>query len=588
MEFIYTFMRQRSIKAQLITYFITLILLAIIVLVSIGNFLYSNAVKKEVNVYTQQVINQIKTDIDFYIGNMEDITYYLSKDPQIIKFLKYDGTGNVDMDDLMKNAKKVLSVYENSNSEIAGIMLVNENDMEISNNMVRISREPLIYEKWYSLSKYYPYEIHLFSKPIGRNLKGRTNYSADDVVSISKAIKDENTGHVLGVVLIDMKLDIIKKVIENGKIGKTGFVYIMDSNGNIVYSPANPVVYRIKAAWINKLDKTTRLIKNENYQILKNYSNYTKWNTIGVFSLKENQKVVSIIKIYTIITAFGILFLGIIAALVFSSTIANPIKKLRKLMKKAEEGDLSVRFETKYNDEIGQLGNSFNNMIEKIKNLINLVYVEQKRKREAELKILESQIKPHFLYNTLDTIQWMAQEYDADDIVEVIDALTNLFRIGLNKGKEIVQLQDEITHTRSYLTIQLTRYEDKFDYDIHVEEGVLNYSVVKIILQPIIENAIYHGIKPKSGKGHIYIKAYEKNKNLYLTVADDGVGMMPEKLKQLNDILSGKKESLQDSGYGIFNVNERIKITYGNKYGLRIYSEIDKGTTVEIKHPILN
>ena len=587
MEFIYTYIRRKGIRFQLLVSFISLILLSVIILASIGNVLYSNAVKKEVNIYTGQVINQINNNIDFYIRDMEDITFYLSQDSDVIEFLNMD-VNSKNVQQVKEKIKKSISLYESANPEIAGILILNENDMDVSNNMIRISRDPLIFEKWYIQPSNYPGEIHLFSKPIGRKINATTNYSADDVVSIVKAVRDEKRNRVIGVILIDMRLDIIKKVIEDGKFGDTGFVYIMDSNGEIVYSPVNSIVNRIKYNWFINSNKFIKNIKNEQYQITYNYSNYTKWNTIGVVSLKENQKVVHVIKLYTIIIALGILTLGIIAALFFSASIAKPIKKLRGLMKMAEEGDLNVRFDNKYDDEIGQLGKSFNNMIEKIKNLINLVYVEQKRKREAELKILEEQIKPHFLYNTLDTIQWMAQEHGAKDIIDIIKALTSLFRIGLNKGKEQVKIKDELKHIESYLTIQMARYEDKLSYNISYEETILEYSVTKIILQPIVENAIYHGIKAKRGKGHISIDVKKIDNKIVFTVEDNGAGMTMERLEEINKIITGKEGSYNNKGFGVFNVNERIKLSYGEEYGLKIYSKKNEGTKVEIYHPIIN
>jgi two-component system sensor histidine kinase YesM len=176
-------------------------------------------------------------------------------------------------------------------------------------------------------------------------------------------------------------------------------------------------------------------------------------------------------------------------------------------MKEAEEGNLAVRFEGRQEDEIGYLGKSFNTMIEEVQKLIDMVYREQQSKREAELKSLQEQIKPHFLYNTLDTIQWMAQEHGARDIVEVVGALTRLFRIGLSRGKEMIFLSDELEHVRSYLIIQKARYEDKFDFTLQMEDGLASCMVLKLSLQPLVENAIYHGIKERRGHGTVRVQA---------------------------------------------------------------------------------
>jgi two-component system, sensor histidine kinase YesM len=261
--------------------------------------------------------------------------------------------------------------------------------------------------------------------------------------------------------------------------------------------------------------------------------------------------------------------------------------ELRALMKEAEEGNLAVRFEGRQEDEIGYLGKSFNTMIEEVQKLLGLVYHEQQSKREAELKILHEQIKPHFLYNTLDTIQWMAQEHGARDIVEVVAALTSLFRIGLSRGKEMIRLAEELEHVRSYLVIQKARYEDKFDFSLASDEEVLSSMVLKLTLQPLVENAIYHGIKERRGHGSIRVEAGKQDGMLVMRVSDDGVGMSPAKLEEVREML---KASLPRgsglAGYGIHNVQERIQLSFGARYGLRFESS-PAGTTVEILHPLI-
>lgn len=585
----YSFFKKRGIRVQLLTYFISLIVLAVVVLSGVGSALYSQAIQSESNLYTEQMISQIKTNIDSRIREMENIIYYLSQDNRVIQFLdsKY---GKVEDDrSLEADVKSILGRFEKIYPEIAGILIVNKNDLEISNNIKRIARDPLISEKWYKKAIQNPDTMHLFSKPIGRNIKGTQHYSADDVVCIVKAVKNSKTDEIMGVVLIDIKLDIITKIIEQVQLGKKGFVFIMDEEEGIVYTPVNPITYRIRPKWIvnEEVTRIEKRIKGSSYQILSNYSDYTTWKTIGVFSLAENRQVISRINFYSFIIIIVFIVLGILCATYFSASIARPISKLKELMKKAEEGDLDVRFSNVNNNEIDELGFSFNHMIEKIKNLINLVYIEQKMKREAELKILEAQIKPHFLYNTLDTIQWMAQEHEAQDIVQMVNALTNLFRIGLNKGREIVTIKEELKHIESYLIIQMVRYEDKLKYNIEVEDDILNYNVLKIILQPIVENAIYHGIKARRGMGTIKITAKQVDNKLCFCVEDDGVGILPEKVLEINEILRGKKPNENHYGYGMFNINERIKLAYGAEYGLVVNSTYGVGTKVEVWHPII-
>jgi two-component system sensor histidine kinase YesM len=226
--------------------------------------------------------------------------------------------------------------------------------------------------------------------------------------------------------------------------------------------------------------------------------------------------------------------------------------------------------------------------------------IEQKSKREAELKVLQAQINPHFLYNTLDTIHWMAKDRKADDIVNLVVALTNLFRISLSKGREIIKFAEELEHIRSYLIIQKARYEDKLSFSIITDPELNRYSVVKLILQPLVENAIYHGIKAKRREGMITITAAKTENVLRIRVEDNGGGIREERLKEIRDILmeriplnelqEGESDTSGDgkSGYGLFNVNERLKLRFGSEYGIRIESEWGTGTVVEIMHPLID
>ena len=582
-----TFLKGENLRFKLLLYFFTLILLPIVTLGVLGNVIYSKSIEDQATVHTGQMIEQVTRNVEFYIHDMENIIYYLSDDPQIIAFMKQQNDEN-NSEDMMQESRRVLKTYSDVHQEVAGILVVNDNNFYISNGMDRISRDPLTEESWYKRAFASPKVIHLFSKPIGRNIKATLNYSGDEVVSIAKAVMDPLTGRRLGVILIDLKLEKIKQVIEAITLGKNGFLYIMDANGGIVYAPINPIVYRVKNEWLTDYNNSiVKTIQGSEFQIIYKDSTYTNWKTIGVFSLNETLQEVTNLRHYSIVIGIITLVLAVIAAFFFTASIAKPLSKLRMLMKRAEEGDLSVRFNSRYNDEIGQLGNSFNNMIKEISNLIDMVYVEQRRKREAELKTLQAQIKPHFLYNTLYTIQWMAQEHGAQDVVKILGALANLFRIGLSKGKEMIQVHEELEHVGSYLAIQKARYEDKLTYEIQYDEEIINYRVLKLILQPLVENAIYHGINARRGGGKIVITGSIKEEKLYFSVVDNGIGITKEKLKEIRELLDSNHVEPAAAGFGIFNVNERIRLSFGKEYGLIYTSVYEEGTKVEVWHPLI-
>jgi len=576
----------KGIGYKLIVYFFVVILAVTITITIMGNLLYKNSINHSQNENTNQIIKQINNNLDSYVNDTENIINYMSADPRIIKFLNDNKLENNDME---VEAYKAMYNFTKFNPKIAGIMIVNNNGGYVSDVMNTVSRDPLMNEEWYSKAYNEPENIHLFTKPIGRNINNIFSYSADEVFSMSRAVVDSTTKEIKGVILIDIKLDAIKNIIENSKPGTAGFIYIMDNNKNVVYTPVNNIVYRIKNEWIEAINNEI-IIKNingENYQLTKIASQYTGWETIGVFPESESLQVIKYTRYYSLIVSIIALIIAGVLVIIFTKSIIKPIFKLKKLMKKAQEGDLTVSFNTKYNDEIGELGNSFNTMVKEINNLINLVQIEEKNKRIAEMNVLQAQIKPHFIYNTLDTIRWMAEEHNEKDIVEIIEAFTNLLRISLSKGREIISVKEELNHMQSYLTIQKIRYEDKLDYEIQFEEKILNYKLIKLILQPLVENAIYHGIKEKRGKGKILITGEIEGDLLCFTVKDNGKGIEEELLNKINKMLVNSNEKENEIGYGIFNVNERIRLTYGEKYGLIYKSTYGKGTIVQVRHPII-
>jgi two-component system sensor histidine kinase YesM len=577
--------KNRSLYFKLICIFILIIIMSVTILTFLSVHQFTSVVEDQANSHTLSAIIAVRNNIELHIHELENITTFIGENDDSKSFFQNNMSSAEE-----KILKNQLKMYTDTKPDIAGILIVNKDDQFISNEMSRISRDPLTNESWYKQAATSPETFHMDSRPIGRNIKTTKNYGADEVLSLTKAITDKKTGKVLGVILIDWKLDEIKSEIEHMGFGSNGFVYVMDDRSQIVYSPVNPIVYRINGKWFHPKDSgnVIKRINNTDYQMMYVHSPYTKWVIVGVFSINETFLFIQKVKWIAVAIAIVVSIFAIFAAAFFTSSITKPLVKLRSLMKKAEQGDLNIKFESKNEDEIKQLGDSFNSMIESIKNLMNVINVIERRKREAELKVLQEQIKPHFLYNTLDTIKWMAQEYEARDIMAVIDALTNLFRIGLSRGKESIKVSQEIEHVKSYLVIQMTRYEEKFDYEIQVEDSAKDLYVLKLILQPLVENSIYHAIKTKRGKGNILISVRTDKNNLYLSVIDNGSGMKKEQMDHWNELLKeqgiiGKKSE----GYGMLNVNERIKLSFGSDYGLLIDSKEGIGTKVEIKHPLL-
>ncbi|MDD3839854.1 MAG: sensor histidine kinase [Clostridia bacterium] len=418
----------------------------------------------------------------------------------------------------------------------------------------------------------------LGGKPLWVNI-GET---ADDI-SLIRVINKVGTRQKLGFIMIDIDKSILGNISRTVNTPEDGNIIIKDKTNNIIFSKYDENK--------NIIDNFLNIKKSAGYEfvnidgneyfLIYNTSNYTDW-LVGVylpidyvFSTSE------MIKNITMVVIIISIVISIMWMFVISDFITKPIKEIRSLMGKVERGNLSVRFNSKYNDEFGQLGNSFNKMLSEMRGLIEEIYESQLKIRKNELKSLQMQINPHFLYNTLDTINWMAQNAKQYEIARVSRALANYFRLSLSKGKQVISIGDELRQLENYLIIQKTRYQDLINVEIEAEDEIKSCKIIKLTLQPIVENAIYHGIKEKGSKGNIFITAKLRENSIIFKIKDDGIGMKPEEL----DELIRSVEMTRTKGFGLSNVNERIKLYFGNQYGISIQSKYGVGTEVTVIIP---
>ena len=287
------------------------------------------------------------------------------------------------------------------------------------------------------------------------------------------------------------------------------------------------------------------------------------------------------------VSCIGFAFISLLIAILsyyIPRSITSPIREISKVTDQVAKGDLTVRSKVRAGAEVGVLSDSLNTMIDKINELLKQVTTEQIRLREAELELLQSQINPHFLYNTLDTIVWLAEAGNQKQVVSMVKSLSDFFRISLSHGKEVIPIRDELQHVRSYLEIQQIRYQDILEYEINVPEEYHKYLIPKITIQPLVENALYHGIKNKRRLGRITITGKKEEDFFLLYISDNGIGMTEERLKQVMDGIRYRSPDEQNI-YGLYNVNERIHLKFGEPYGIEIESTYQEGTVVAVKLP---
>lgn len=313
------------------------------------------------------------------------------------------------------------------------------------------------------------------------------------------------------------------------------------------------------------------------------YYIYYQTKSIEQLKIQLNEQVQAFIFFYAVIAVFLVIFATIVTGFVLNS-ITGPVNKLCDATKQIAGGNFSTRVAIEGKDEIATLAESVNDMSEHLEELVRQIKEDERKMRYAELRLLQEQINPHFLYNTLDTIVWLVEGNDSEKAVNMVVSLSEFFRIVLSKGKEIITIKEEEQHIRSYLEIQQVRYHDILDYDIQIEPEIYPYEILKLTLQPLVENALYHGIKTKRAKGMILVTGKMEDDKIYFDVKDNGVGMNEAELASLRSkILKPCKET--DSGFGLANVNERIRMNFGLEYGITIHSKQGEGTLVQVVIP---
>ena len=377
------------------------------------------------------------------------------------------------------------------------------------------------------------------------------------------------------------------RLCEKTNLGTKGYVFIMDEEGNLIYHPRQRLIY--SGLWEEEFtaDKANGgVVFSEDGQKLYtvSWSEVTGWTMVGVTYLDEMMSRTDRLRNLFYLMAIVLVGVALTLSIFLTDMITMPLRRLRGTMKVVENGNFDVEVEEPdTGDEISDLFRSFRNMILKIRELVEQNTAEQREKRKSELNALQAQINPHFLYNTLDSIIWMAEAGDRKNVVLMTSALAKLLRKSISNRNEMVTLEEEIEYTRSYLIIQKMRYVDKLEYEMDVESAILQMEVVKLIVQPLVENAIYHGIKYKEGKGLVRIEGGFGEDQVVLRIIDNGVGMTKT---QLAHVFDERETDTRRNGVGVLNVHRRIRLHYGGEYGLSFESAEGEGTTVSIHLPL--
>jgi two-component system, sensor histidine kinase YesM len=595
------------IRTKMIASFTLVIVASLIFIIYFSVSTYGKKIESNHIKYSSQVIENLIGNINNYIDELEVITNSLNYNYYIQSYLIERSKPNKDLSSSQESAKnyqaslEALSNIINLRGDITSIFIVDTKEISIfkSQTMDVKTTNFFIDPKWFSEL---PDDAQTMFF-IGQNRIMYKDLPAN-VFSFARQIERYDGGGNLGVILIDTNLSIIQRFFNSASLDENSFILMLDATGELIESSTIPPAISSQPSFsinaygrdivttINQSTSNTPLSQNSFIQTVNEKDYLVSFDTIEstqwiLATITDYQGIINdanTVRNYIVLVGFITLILLILITYIISSKITTPIASLKNTMNLIHKGDLSHTADISSNDEVGELATSFNYMIQRINTLMHEVVEEQAEKRKSELRVLQDQINPHFLYNTLDSIIWMAESKDPNT-VPMIEALSNLFRISLNRGQEMITIQEELEHVKNYLYILSMRYYERFDYSFDIDPNTLKYKIPKLLLQPLVENAIYHGIKSKSTKGLIVIRTCFTQENLVLTVIDDGVGMTPTKVMHLlND--NAPIESEEGSGIGVTNVHQRIKLYFGPSYGITIQSIESVGTTVNINLPL--
>lgn len=576
------------IRLKILIFYIPLIVIPLLAVTLISNHIFVNAImdktkknieeeSKLIRVRTQSIINDTQTCATMVIRNINTIyRNYVSGDKeqavsfvvmqnQLLAALNYDVRAFPDIDSI---------IYVDNNFNVVSSCPVTVDKAELPENVIIKKMQ----EKGPPTNIWRPMETR---DTLIRN-------SEEPVITYSKKVLNENTGKRIGYLIINVKESTLSSVFDF-KTQEEGKTYcLLDTEGVCVSAVDKKLLFQkpFDKLWFTQEDVQENWSQETVYDKEQYLLNVTNIDKVDLFLVclvkvdtltresKVNTRIIMILAIACVLGAFG-------ATALLSKVITNPIIKLTKVAGEVRQGNLQIRCSMNSQDEIGTLASVFNEMIRNTKLLISNIKQEQKKKKEFELALVQAQINPHFLYNTLDLIYVLCQMEDLNGASEVTKSLSDFYRISLSQGKTVITIEEELRNVEDYLKIQKSRYEDVLDYKIDVDPEIKEHSILKLTLQPLVENAIYHGIKPKEG-GKITIRGYEDLDTIVLQVVDNGRGIGEEKLKILNQF---EKSSESKTSFGLSNVDERIKLYFGRDYGIKIESALGVGTKVEIILP---
>ncbi|RED64799.1 two-component system sensor histidine kinase YesM [Cohnella lupini] len=580
------FSRLRSLQTNMVLASVFLILMTILIMSFTSYYLTKDAVQSQAQSYTTELVKQVNNNIKSYVNGMKYMSDLVAANHSVQDYLS--ATSFKSLQDEKDHKEAISDLLESmlfSRTDIASANVFGYGGQFVSGRK-ELELNPFIDRStlsWYKNAQEAGGKNVISPSHVQPVFKDRYPW----VVSLSRELFSRDGTRKLGVFLVDLNFSVMNDMFKDIRLGQRGYLFIIDSGGKIVYHPQQQLIYsHLKSEMIDKvLEIESGTFVSDEGSDSRMYTVQDSdfgWKIVGVSYVSELVGNQNEVRLSYVVLGLICIVIAIVISFFLSQRVSQPIKRLQDYMKEVEKGNFDIHVPVPKAIEIGRLARAFNIMVGKIKELMSQVVHDQEQKRKSEINALQAQINPHFLYNTLDSIVWMAESNKSKDVVLMTSALAKLFRSSISKGEELVSIRTEIEHITNYLMIQKMRYKNKLDYRIEIDDSVRDYRTIKVILQPIVENAIYHGIKMKHGPGLIRITSEETESDIYIVIEDDGKGMDEEKLSTL---LLPSPNPKEGRGVGVRNVHERLQLYFGTQYGLTYKSALGEGTTVYIRIP---
>ncbi|MFL0505972.1 sensor histidine kinase [Ureibacillus sp. 179-F W5.1 NHS] len=575
-----------SIKSTINTLYLPIIIIFISISGWVSSMLATAQIEENAYKNVNDTIFQTKNYLDYMLSDVFQQLVSVSSNPRILNLV---GTERAEIkpEYYVEIDKSLQHVYSRYNVIIESVLIdLNQGEFSLYHSDYN-SNPSISYEDYFNL--YEGSKEGFYWRNMHQDEIFNTN---DQVISLFRLI-ERGPSSDRGIILFNLRDDYFEQVLNKSLIGENGYLTLISPNGKYESKDVKSE-YQLDDKTLHSLQHTEdesgefsyESVAGEDMIVIYDTIEANKWKLAAVVPESEILNKVNYIKHATVFFILVMIVSAIFLTSLVGKYISKPFEKMAKQMRTIKRESLALYDESSGPEEMKILHNGFKELLLRTQTLMEQIQLEQEEKRQLEFAIMHAQINPHFLYNTLYSIKGLCDMGLNKDASRMISALSSFFRIGISKGKEIIPIKDEIEHIEHYLFIQEMRYGDDFSYEINIEEDILSYNIIKLSLQPLIENAIYHGVKQRRGQGRITIKGYQTGDTIHLEVADNGNGIEEEKLVEiLKEMEASFQEKKSFIGIGLKSVNERIKIHFGKEYGLHISSKLGQGTVVSILIP---